>query len=415
MEPWVLPTIVAGSIVGCISIWFIFFMYNRAFKLAPKNKPIPPPKKRWGYSVDDTSSHLMSETVLSRFILFGLNLTSLLWSTEHNLIHTNRHLVYIRRGLNIIAVFTGLFAIGIADVIYVNWFCYAENTSIDDYNEGLCWNSSATINKNETKIEIITSYHEMSKWIWISNAIFAGSIFLSMAIHAYLMYFFVYYIRFGIEGIYTGIIECIDDHTHVFQDIEEKLNLKKYIRWALHSHIEGNSKESFLTHGFNLHRLTILFFDPIAILGGFVHIILGRSDLAIFSMLNSLLMVGTWFLYYSWAIPRYEETCCYYDDTTRMGSAGLCNDPFSSLAHDPFRKECTGYNFELVLIISFGILQIVIGIVMWLYSVILFQYIILKGNSSNLQALKEKSKTVHTRLTAYHEENLPDKNDAIFD
>ena len=229
------------------------------------------------------------------------------------------------------------------------------------------------------------------------------------------MYFFVYYIRFGIEGIYTGIIECIDDHTHVFQDIEEKLNLKKYIRWALHSHIEGNSKESFLTHGFNLHRLTILFFDPFAILGGFVHIILGRSDLAIFSMLNSLLMVGTWFLYYRWAIPRYEETCCFYDETTRTGIAGLCNDPLSSLAHDPFRKECTGYNLELVLIISFGILQIVIGIIMWLYSVILFQYIIIKGNSNNLQALKEKSKAVKTRLTAYHEENLPDKYDAIFD
>lgn len=346
--------------------------------------------------------------MLDRFILFAFNLTSLLWSSEHNLIHTDRSLVYFRRGLNIVTLFLGLFAIGIADVIYLNWGCYAAHTNIEDYSKGLCWNLTSSIAQGKTVIEEIKSYRGVDRWIWISNALFAGALFLSLSIHAYLSYKFVDRVRYGMEGSYTGVVDAVDSHGHLITDAE---NVKKYT-WRIFNqhrdkHMDGSiDVRAFTPHDINLHRMGHLFFDPFAMLFGFPHIVLSRSDLAILNFFNIITMGLTWTLYTGWAIPRYDRTCCHYDISTRSGHAGACNDPSARIYHDPFRLKCDFYSYELQIILFFGIAQIILMFLLWLYSTVLFHYIVYKSTRKTIMSLQQSANAVRSE-TDRHTKAVP--------
>lgn len=406
MEPWFIPTITALSLAFCVFVAFCVFLYQRA---KAKHAGTENLKRPWGSTLEETTLHLTKEQMLDRFILFSLNLTSLLWSSEHSIVHTDRALVNFRRGLNILAIFIGLFTFGIADVIYLNWSCYSSSSSIDDYNQGLCSNPNSEINQGENIFEIVGSYHAMSTWIWVSNAIFGGALFLSLLIHAYLAFNFVDRVRYGVEGSYTGMIDMIDDHKHLNKSEEETTLLKQSAWHLFHSHVnkEDDQSQAFVPHEINLHRLGILFFDPFAILFGFPHIVLSRSDLAIANMFLIWCMIGTWNLYFHWALPRYHETCCHYDDATRAGHAGLCNNPNDPIAFDPFRLSCNGYNLELTIIIWTGVAELGTIVLFWLYSTILFQFIVSKNTRSTLLGLKQVATTRTDLIKSSTEENPP--------
>ena len=391
MEPWFIPTITALALAFCVFVGFAIFVCRRA---KAKHVGTKVHERPWGSTVEETTLHLTREQMLDRFILFSLNLSSLLWSSEHSIVHTDRALVYFRRGLNILAIFIGLFTFGIADVIYDNWSCYS-TSSIDDYNQGLCSNPNSEINRGKNIFEIVGSYHAMSTWIWVSNAVFGGVLFLSLLIHAYLAYNFVDRVRYGVEGSYTGMIDMIDDHKHLNKDEKETALLKKSAWHMFHSHVnnEDGKAQAFVPHEINLHRLGILFFDPFSILFGFPHIVLSRSDLAIANMLLIWCLVGTWNLYFHWALPRYNETCCHYDDATRAGHAGLCNNPDDPISFDPFRLSCNGYNLELTIILFTAVAELGLIVLFWLYSTILYQFIVTKSTRPVLASLKQVAST----------------------
>lgn len=404
MEPWFLPAVSAGAVAIAVVIGFIIYLCRRAARANGKTETIA---RKWSASIDETKDHLLvKEQMLDRFILFSLNFTSILWSSEHSLIHTDRGLVFFRRGLNIFAVLIGLFSLGIADVIYSNWYCYPSTTSIDDYNKGLCSNFSAPINQKKDVVEMAESYRGMSTWIWVCNALFIGAVSLSLAIHAYLSYNFVDRVRYGIEGSYTGTIDAINDYEEtVGKDAANKM--KKYVWMAHHRHTNGNdevaaSKGNFTTHDINLHRLGILFFDPFSILFGFPHIVLSRSDLAITNFVNIIVMIGTWNLYFQWGLPRWKRTCCYYDSSTSSGSAGHCDDPHSSIYHDPFRLSCTGMNLELTIIMCFGLAQLIITVVLWLYSTALYHYIVYESLKNTLKKLNNVAEISEPAIINHH-------------
>lgn len=391
MQPWLIPTITAISLAFCVFVGFVVFLCRRA---KASHSDIQPNKRAWGSTIEDTTNHLGNEKTIERFILFMLNLSSILWSSEHSIVHTDRSLVYFRRGLNILAIFVGFFALGIADVIYLNWSCYSEDLSIDDYNDGLCSDPSSKINTDKNIVDVIESYHTMSTWIWVSNAIFGIAIFLSLSIHAYLAFNFVDRVRYGIEGSYTGMVDFVDQHKHLNKSEDETVLLKKCAWHLFKTHMSSSDGQSqrFTPHELNLHRLGILFFDPFAILFGFPHIILSRSDLAIANFFLILSMTGTWNLYFYWAVPRYNETCCYYDHTTSSGAAGHCNNPADPITHDPFRLDCNGLNLEMTIILVAGLVQFLIVFIFWLYSTILFQFIVSKKTAPYLAGLKQGAK-----------------------
>ena len=402
MQPWAIPALSAGIVFIIVIIGFIVFFARRAGQLEKIKKTAT----AWSSSVGETSKHILRDQALDRCIILCLNLSSLFWSIEHNLTHTDRHLVYFRRALNILAIFIGLFTIGIADVIFLNWGCYPATTSIDDYNKGLCDDSSSPIRNEQGQIDTLTSFANMKSWIWISNAVFAGSIILSLAIHAYLSYNFKKNLVFGMEGNYTGTIDTINQYKETFSP-DQINDLKKYTWTAFHSHITSKAGGSFTPHEIHLHRITELFFDPFAILFGFPAIIIARSDVAIANFLNVLLMPITWWLYTSWALPRWEETCCYYDDATHSGSAGECNNPTSPVYHDPFRLSCTGLNTELTIILCIGLGQLVLSFIFWLYSTILYNYIVMKSTKQMLVSLHQVATEKKLEVSTHHAEYPP--------
>jgi hypothetical protein len=389
MEVWFLPVITAISLTVCVFIACIVFFCRRA---SQSSKKINTVVRNWSTSVEDSKQHILREQMLDRFIIFGLNISSLFWSSEHSLVHTDRALVYIRRGLNILAVLVGVFAFGIADVIFLNWGCYPSSTSLDDYNQGLCWNPKSTIARNKNSIEIIASYNSMDTWILVTNLIFGTAVFLSFSIHAYLMYGFVDKVRYGVEGNYTGTIDFITSHDDdILGDKNTGQKIKNYVWYLFHSHVNDKSNDHtvFTPHEINLHRLSILFFDPVSIVFGLPHIIMARSDLAIANFCNLIGIAATWQLYFNWAIPRYNEVCCYYDESTRSGLWGKCDDPRAKISNDPFRIECSALNIEQIILISVGVTQVVLVLVLWLYSVILFYYIISKHTTDLINRLKK--------------------------
>ena len=403
MEPWAIPVISACIVFGLVIVGYIVFFARRAGHASPTIKKTA---ASWSSSVGETTKHLLRDQALDRCIILCLNFTSLFWSFEHNLIHTDRHLVYFRRALNILAIFIGLFTVGIADVIFLNWGCYPSTTPIDDYNQGLCDDSSSPIRTSPNQVDTLMSFANMSSWIWISNAVFAGSIVVSLAIHAYLSYNFKKNLQTGAEGNYTGTIDTINQHKNTFT-AEQSDTLKKYIWTAFHSHVTSGTNESFAPHEIHLHRITELFFDPVAIFLGFPAIIIARSDVAIANFFNILLMPVTWALYTNWAIPRWEKTCCYYDDATSSGGAGDCNDSSSPIYHDPFRLSCKGLNTELTVILCIGLGQLALSFIFWLYSVILYNFIVMGNTKKLLTSLHQVANEKKLEVLNHHAEYPP--------
>lgn len=376
MQPWVLPTVIAVVVGALLLLGLLIFFCRRAAEMAG-----PRTTRRWGSNIHETTQHLLRDQALDRFVLFMLNFTSLCWNLEHNIIHTDRGLVLLRRGLNILSVFLGLFAIGVVDELWLNWCCYPDNTSLEDLKEGLCRNDNSTIH-NSTNVKL--SCTSMETWEWIVNLCFIGSVFLSLAIHIYLSYNFTHNVRSGVEGSYTGTIDAINSHQASFPP-EAISRMKKFTHFSFMHHSPSNG--TFTPHEINLHRLVTLFFDPFAILFGLPQIVLSRSDLALANMANLAAMVGTWLLYSEWAVPRWEKTCCYYDASTRSGSFGACNDPTAQIAKDPFREPCSGLSLEMIIIASFGVAEVAVSIGIWLYSVVLFEYILHNQTIATLKKL----------------------------
>lgn len=403
MEPWFIPAVSAGGAAVAVIIVYVVVFYRRATALVPANIRVP---QAWSSSVGETTNHVMRDQMLDRFILFSLNLTSILWSMEHSIVHTDRALVYFRRCLNIVAVFTGLFAIGIADELYLNWGCYESDRNLNELDQGLCSDSSSPIRGNATGlVGDILIYRKPDTWIWISNAVFAGCVVLSLAIHAYLSYNFADRVRHGLEGNYTGTIDAINQHQSC--DADKVARLKKYTWTAFHTHINNNTSTVFSPHEINLHRVTELFLDPFAIVFGFPLIVLARSDLAIANFINLLAMHATWVLYFEWAMPRYEASCCYYDEATQNGNGGACDDPTAPIANDPFRLSCSGLNIELTVILSIGLFQILLMLVFWLYGVILYNFIVYKTMAKTLQVLDQAAKDTSESIDVHHSKYPP--------
>jgi len=398
MEPWFIPAVSAGGVALLIVVGYVVLFYRRATALVPASMRVA---QAWSSSVTETTNHVLRDQMLDRFILFSLNLTAILWSMEHSIVHTDRALVYFRRCLNVVALFAGLFALGIADELYLNWGCYPPNTGINDLDRGLCSDRSSPIQNNAGLLGEILAYRRPDTWIWVSNAVFAGCVVLSLAIHAYLSYNFVGRVRYGLEGSYTGTIDVINQHSGQC-DPAKVARLKKYTWTAFHTHLNSNSNTVFSPHEINLHRMTELFLDPFAIVFGFPLIVLSRSDLAIANFANLIAMHVTWILYDRWAIPRWEATCCYYDEATRNGNGGECNNPNAPIANDPFRLSCSGLNLELTILLCIGLFQILLMLMFWLYGVMLYNFIVYKSTSKTLQILDQAAQDTAPSIEAHH-------------
>ena len=114
MQIWVVSVIGAGiGVLLVVIVLAVFFCHRQEGVNGVK----------WSFGISDTEILLRSESVLDRFILFGINLLSLAWNTEHNIVHSNRAVVYFRRFINISAVLLFLFTIDLMDIIWANWCC----------------------------------------------------------------------------------------------------------------------------------------------------------------------------------------------------------------------------------------------------------------------------------------------------
>jgi len=371
MDPWVWPTVSASIVVFLVVVGFAIYVCRRIVNGAT------PMALKWSSSVNDTGLLMLQEQMLDRFILFQLNFGSLVWSSEHNITHCHRFLVYVRRGLNILAVILGVFAIDVVNRIWRNWCCYPVSATVDDLVLGTCWNKSAPIVSSEGWHPCLT----MDTWEWASNVAFLLCIVLSLGLHGYLSFRFVHDVRFGLEGNYTGFQDAIKGKSQ---------RLKDYVWMCFDHHTDQKKNNPFSPHEIHLHRLSHLLVDPFSIIFGFPHIVLSRSDLAIANFINLATMVGTWMLYFQWAVPLFQEECCYYDASTRTGRFGKCNDPHSAVSRDPFRADCSvGSSLSMKLLGGLGIIQILLTIGLWLYSLILFHYLLHKISKHSMQKLEE--------------------------
>lgn len=378
MQAWVFPAAGAGILALVILIVLAVFFCRRA--IADRAK------KEKGASKDklsplETGNLLLKQQALDRFVLFQLNFFSLAWSSEHSITHTHRDLVYLRRFLNVLAVFLGLFAIGFADVIWQNWCCYPSGLSYTDYVNGTCSNPSASVFNMPGTV----SCNQMAGWEWASNVAFVGCVFLSLLIHMYLSYHFVHDVKFGLDGNYTGIIDAIDDHG---LPPEKAKRLKEYTWMSFdhHTNIQDNTT-SFSPHEINLHRLGHLLLDPFAIFFGYPHIVMSRSDLAVANFCSLFIMFGTFSALVGWAQPDWNGRCCYYDENTRTGASGRCDDSTAPIGSDPFRLKCALLSWEMAILLGIFLLALMISFGLWLYTFILFHYILRKSSATVLEKL----------------------------
>jgi hypothetical protein len=376
MQAWVLPAAGAGAIALVILIVLAVFFCRRAIA----ERALREKDDGKTLSPLETGNLLLKEQALDRFVLFQLNLFSLAWSSEHSITHTHRDLVYFRRFVNILCVFLGLFAIGFADVIWQNWCCYPSSVSYADYSEGTCDAAFAG-----TNVTGFTPCSQMGGWIWFSNALFVGGVAISLLIHMYLSYNFVHDVRYGLDGNYTGIIDAIDDHG---LEKEKNARLKKYTWMSFdhHTNVQKNTA-SFAPHEINLHRLGHLLIDPFAIIFGYPHIVMSRSDLAVANFGALATMLASLIALIAWAQPDWEGRCCYYDDNTRSGRYGLCSDSSAAISADPFRLKCSVLSWEMAILVGIFCIALLVSFGLWMYTFVLFHYILRKSSVAVLDKL----------------------------
>lgn len=363
---WLIPAISAGCGVFLLIVAFAIFFCRKE-----KSK-----KKAWhdfNFPLGDTLQFLQQENIVARFIIFQLNFSSLCWSSEFSITKQHRRLVMARRCLNLLVIFLGIFTVDIVDAIWKNWCCYPPSTDIEGYGLGVCWDSGSPIRRDPT-----TSYPcsltTMETWEWVFNALFVGSLFTSLGIHAYLSYHFVDDIKSSLHPNYEALLSVLDMHSHRFDPAHHE-DMKGLV-WMQWNNLKA--KANFAPHQVYLHRISHLFIDPFAIFFGFPHILLARSDLAILNFCNIWMFVGTWLLYTLYAVPSWLETCCYYDSATSSGRFGLCNDPASAIYDDPYRQSCTTstYTWVMQFLLWFGVAQIACIISLWVYITVLFHHLL---------------------------------------
>ena len=393
MQAWVFPAAGAAVIALVVLIVLAVFFCRRAIaERASKKSDVSNDR----LSPLETGNLLLKEQALDRFVLFQLNFLSLAWSCEHSITHRHRDLVYLRRFINILAVFLGLFAVGFADVIWQNWCCYPSGYKYTDYNNGTCSDPMSPINNpslypGTNPVPGVVSCTQIAGWEWVSNAAFVGCIFLSLVLHMYLSYRFIHDVRFGLEGNYTGIIDAIEDHA---LNPEKTKRLKEYTWMSFdhHANVQKNTT-SFSPHEINLHRLGHLMLDPFAIFFGYPHIVMSRSDLAIANFCNIFVFIVAAIVLGSWAQPNWQGRCCYYDENTRSGAYGRCDDPHAPINSDPFRLKCGLLSWQMTVLLGIMCLNLLISFGLWLYTFILFHYILRKSNAAVLAKLDAMAKT----------------------
>ena len=384
MQAWILPAAGAGILALVIVIVLAFFFCRRALALRESAKT---PADQDFNNPLDTANLLLKEQALDRFVLFQLNLFSLLWSSEHSITHTHRNLVYFRRFLNVLCVFLGLFAIGIADAIWLDWCCYPPGTSFMFYNYGTCSNPNAPV----WNLPLHTDCTTMGGWIWISNVAFVSAVFLSMLIHMYLSYRFVHDVRTGLDGNYIGILDTIDDHG---MSPERTKRLKDYTWMSFDHHANVQKNVSgFSPHEINLHRLGRLLIDPFAILFGYPHIVMSRSDLAVANFASLMVLFITCVVFGTYSSPKWSATCCYYDSNTESGKFGTCDDANAPISLDPFRLSCGLLSVEMAFLLLLIGTCLLVSFGLWFYTFVMFHYILTKSRTTVMDKLDTLAKT----------------------
>lgn len=225
----------------------------------------------------------------------------------------------------------------------------------------------------------------MAGWEWVSNAAFVGCIFLSLVIHMYLSFHFIHDVRYGLEGNYTGIIDAIDDHA---LNPAKTKRLKEYTWMSFdhHANVQKNTT-AFSPHEINLHRLGHLMLDPFAVFFGFPHIVMSRTDLAVANFCTMAVFFASVALFASWAEPDWLGRCCYYDANTESGAYGRCDDSSAPINADPFRQGCSLMSWEMLIIVGVMLLSLLVSFGLWVYTFILFHYILRKSSTAVLEKL----------------------------
>ena len=388
MQIWVVSVIGAGiGVLLVVIVLAVFFCHRQEGVNGVK----------WSFGISDTEILLRSESVLDRFILFGINLLSLAWNTEHNIVHSNRAVVYFRRFINISAVLLFLFTIDLMDIIWANWCCYP-NPNPTTVTLGTCSNPAAAIRN-------ASFYQECTRptgWLWAANVAFVLTIVASVLLQLYLWKHFVHDVKHELEGQYTGLIDMVNNTTALPK--EEAKYIKWYIWMTMHQHRKKNVKTNeFNFPSVNLQRCSHLFMDVFAILSGIPHIILSRTDLAILQMINVVFMIGTLVAYQD-ASNTWANTCGYYDSETSSGRFGVCTNATSIIARDPNRLSCAGtYSSEMKFLIWFFVIELVGMLLMWLYTYTVFHHLLHDQNKSMINNLHKiiKDEKRKIQISAY--------------
>ena len=392
MQGWIIATVCAGGGLLVVVIVLMVYLCRRIMEKRGTTSTTWP-------SVEETSAFLATENVLERFILFQLNFFSLTWSLEHDITHTRRFIVSCRRFLNIGIVFLGLFAIDIVDVIWRNWCCYPVGTSLNNLNQGTCDNENAAVQ------QIASPCDSMDSWMWNVNVAFVASIVLSLGLHVYLSYNFVTDVRTGLEGNYVGLVDVLDSHSDICTPAQIK-RFKKYTWWTFEHHRSLGRNSSFVPREIHLKRLSILFLDPFAIFFGYPHIVMARSDLAIANFFLIAVFTGMGSLYFLWAKPIFDQTCCFYEGIAD-GSFGYCDDLSASIVHDPFRLPCHGQSITMIVLIVIMIACVLIIFGLWFYSFLIFHYLVHRNTVPYIQKLSQVSYEHRKQANAWFEKSPP--------
>lgn len=389
MQGWIIAAICVGG--GLVVVVIVLMVYLCRHIMERRGTT----KTSWP-SVEESAAFLATENVLERFILFQLNFFSLIWSVEHDITHTRRLVVAFRRFLNIAIVFLGLFAIDVVDVIWSNWCCYPAGTSMNNLNQGTCSFDNSVI-RQTTALPCDT----MDAWMWNVNVVFVGSILLSLLLHGYLSYNFISDVRTGLEGNFVGLVDMLDTQSAIYTPAEIK-RFKRYTWWTFENHRSLSRKGSFVPKEVHLKRMGILFLDPFAIFFGYPHIVMARSDLAIANFFLISVFSGLASLYWVWALPLYNQTCCFYHGNSD-GTFGFCDDPMASIVHDPFRIPCSGQSIEMIVLIVLMVACILSIFGLWFYSYLVFHYLVHRNTVPYVQEINHVSEKYEVPANNWHD------------